>query len=91
MALNLASLNVRGQRDPSRCVRLLGELSKLGVNVAAVQETRFICAADCGPLEGDLVVFSAFGSRCGAGVSLLVGRSLNVNVKFVFQALCPLF
>ena len=84
MALNLASLNVRELRDPSRCSRLLGELSNIGVNVAAVQDTHFICAADCQPLEGDFVVFSAFGSSCGAGVSLLVGRSLNANVNVVF-------
>ena len=35
-------------------------------------------------LEGDFVVFSAFGSRCGAGISLLVGRSLNANVNLFF-------
>ena len=33
-------------------------------------------------LEGDFVVFSAFGSRCNAVVSLLVGRGLNVNFFF---------
>ena len=71
MTLNLASWNVRGVRDPSRCSRLLGELSNL-------------CAADCRPLEDDFAVFSAFGSRCGAGVSQLVGRSLNANVNVVF-------
>ena len=43
-----------------------------------MQETHFICAADCRPLEGDFVVFSA------AGVSLLVGRSLNANVNVLF-------
>ena len=35
-------------------------------------------------LQGDIVVFSAFGSRCSAGVSLLVGRSLDVIVNLVF-------
>ena len=75
---------MRGLRDPSRCSRFLGELSNLGMNVAAVQETHFICAADCRPLEGDFVVFSAFSSRCDVGVSLLVGRSLNANVNIVF-------
>ena len=84
MALNLTSLNVRGLRDPSRCLHLLGELLNLRVNFAAMQETHFICAADCWPLEGDFVIFSAFGSRCSAEVSLLVGRSLNVNVNIVF-------
>ena len=84
MALNLASLNVSELRDPIRCTHLLGELSNLGVHVATVQETHFICAADCRVLESDFVVFSAFGIRCSAGVSLLVGRSLNANVNLVF-------
>ena len=84
MTLNLTSWNVRGLRDPSRCARLLGELSNHRVNVDAVQETHFICAADCRPLEDDFAVFSAFGSRCGAGISLLAGRSLNANVNIVF-------
>ena len=44
------------------------------MNVAAVQETTFTCAEDCQVLEDDLVVFSAFGSCCSAGVILLVGR-----------------
>ena len=35
MALNLASLNVRGQRDSSKCTRLLGEHKNLRVDVAA--------------------------------------------------------
>ena len=83
MALNLASLNMRGLRDLSWCSHLLGELSNLGVNVAAVQETHFICAADCRVLEGDFIIFSAFGSRCSTGVSLLVACSLNANVNLV--------
>ena len=81
MTLNLTSWNLKGLRDPSRHSRLLVELSNL---VAAVQGTHFICAADCRPLEGDFLVFSAFSSRYGAGVSLLVGRSLNANVNVVF-------
>ena len=35
-------------------------------------------------LEGDFVVFSAFSSHCSAGVSLLVGCSLNTIVNLVF-------
>ena len=84
MALNLASLNVRGLRDPSKCARLLGELKKLCVDVAAVQETHFTCDADCRVLENDFTVFSAYGSRVSAGVSLLVGRSLDADVDVVF-------
>ena len=62
MTLNVASLNMRGLRDPSKCAHLLGELLNLCVNVAAVQETHFTCTEDCRVLESDLVVFSALGS-----------------------------
>ena len=82
MALNIASLNVRGLRDASKCAHLLSDLSNLCVDVAAVQETHFICEADCRVLEN---VYSAFGSRFSAGVSLLVGRSLDAIVDVVFQ------
>ena len=54
MTLNLASLNVRGLRDSSKCARLLDELRSLGVDVAAVQETHFNCGADCRVLVGVL-------------------------------------
>ena len=84
MALNLASLNVRGLRDSSKCTHLLAELKNLGVDVAAVQETHFTCGADCRVLESDFNVFSAYGSRTSAGVSLLVGRSLDADVDVVF-------
>ena len=84
MALNLASLNVRGLRDSSKCARLLAELSNLGVIVAAVQETHFTCGADCRVLGSDFNVFSAYGSGISAGVSLLVGRSLDADVDVVF-------
>ena len=72
MALNLATLNARGLRDPSKCTRLLGELSNLRVNVTAVQETHFNCAADDRVLENDYVVLSAYGSHSSARVSLLM-------------------
>ena len=84
MALNLATLNVRGTRDPSKFARLLGELKNLGVDFAAVQETHFTCDADCRVLENDFSVFSAYGSRVSTGVSLLVGRSLDADVDVVF-------
>ena len=61
-------------------VRLLGELKNFRVNVAAVKETHFICAVDCRVLEGDFNVFSAYGSRSSAGISLLVGRSLDADI-----------
>ena len=84
MSLNLATLNASELRDPSNCAHLLGELSKLMLNVAAVQDSHFTCAADCRVLEWDLVVLSAFGSRSSAGVYLLFGRSLDANVNVVF-------
>ena len=84
MALNLASLNVRGLRDSSKCARLRGELRNLSVDVAAVQETHFTCGADCRVLESDFNVFSAYGSGTSDGVTLLVGRSLDADVDVVF-------
>ena len=63
---------------------MLAELKNLGVDVAAVQETHFPCGADCRVLESDFNVFSAYGSRTSAGVSLLVGRSLDADVDVVF-------
>ena len=84
MTLNLATLNVRGLRDSRKCARLLGELNNLSVDVAAVQETHFTCSADCGVLESNFNIFSAYGSSASAGVSLLVGGSLDADVDVVF-------
>ena len=78
MDLNVASLNAK------KCAHLLAELSNLCVDVAAVQETHFTCEADCWVLEDDFVIYSAFGSRLSAGISLLVGRSLDAIVNIVF-------
>ena len=74
MALNLTTLNVRRLKDSSKCACLLGELKNLSEDVAAVQETHFICAADYRVLGNDFNVFPAYGSCSSAGVSLLVGR-----------------
>ena len=86
MTLNVASVNMRGLRDPSKCAYLLGELSNILVHFVAVQETHFICAAESRVLERDFFFFSAYGSRCNAGVFLLVGRSLDVSVNLVFTS-----
>ena len=83
MTLNLATLNVRGLKDSSKCTHLLGELKTLGEDVAAVQETHFTCGADCWVLESDFNFFSAYSSRTITGVSLLVGRSLDADVDAV--------
>ena len=84
MSLNLATVNARRMRDSKKCAHLLVELSNLGDNVAAVQETHFICAVDCRVLENNLAVFSAYGNYSSAGVSLLVGRSLDADVNVIF-------
>ena len=63
---------------------LLNSLSNLCVDVAAVQETHFVCEVDCRVLKDDFVVYSAFGSRFGAEVSQLVGCSLDAIVNVVF-------
>ena len=49
--------------DPSKCARLLGELSNLCVNVTAVQENHFACGGDYRVLEEDIVVCLAFDSH----------------------------
>ena len=84
MALNVASLNARGLRDASKCAHLLSDLLNLCVDVTAVQETHFICEADCRVLKNDFVVYSAFSSHLSAGVSLLVGYSFDATVDVVF-------
>ena len=53
--------------------------------LAAVQETHFTCGADCRVLESDFNVFSAYGNGTSAGVSLLVGRSLDADVVLFLQ------
>ena len=59
-------------------------LVNIGVHVATVQATHFVCAADEQVLGNDFIVLLAFGGRCSAGISLLIGRSLNVDVGLVF-------
>ena len=75
---------MRGLKDPSKCTRLLGEFKNLAVDVAAVQETHFTCGADCRVLESNFNVFSAYDSRTSVGVSLPIGRGLDVDVDVVF-------
>ena len=68
MALNLASLKVRGLRDSNKCTHLLGELKNLGVDVAVVQETHFTCDVGCWKatltFSQDTAAASALGSPC---------------------------
>ena len=81
MVPNLATLNARGLRGPSKCACLLGELSNFSVDVAVEQETRFTCDMDCQVLKDDYVVLSAYGSRSTVDVSQLVGCSLKADVN----------
>ena len=48
-----------------------------------MQETHFICPADCRVLKDDYVVLSAYSNRSSVGVSLLIGRNLNADVNLV--------
>ena len=84
MAFNLASLNARRLRDPRFARPVLGDLRNCCIDVAAVQETHFICE-DVEVLANDYVIFSAFGQRLSAGVSLLVRGSFHADVNVVFS------
>ena len=70
MAINLATLNVRGLRDPSKCTRLLGELKNLCVDVAAVQKTTSLAVPTVVCWTADLTLSQhtaavpALGSLC---------------------------
>ena len=83
MPLNFSTLNVMELRDLSKCARLHGKLSKLSVDVAAVQETHFTCTADRRVLENDYVVLSAYGSRSSVEVAWLIWCSLIADVNLV--------
>ena len=73
-----------GTESSSKFACLLAEHLNIRANVAAVQETHSICAADSRVLKNDFAVASAYSSRGSVGVSLLVGRSLNAGVNIVF-------
>ena len=81
MILNLANLNVRGTEGFKQVYALAWW----------IQEPRSRCCCSArNPLplrcrlESDFNVFSAYGSRTSARVSLLVGRSLDADVDVVF-------
>ena len=69
MTLNIATLNARGLRDPSKCAWLLGKLLNLRVHVAAVQETHFTCTVDCQVQEDDYDIFQHMAAVVALGVS----------------------
>ena len=77
MALNIASVNMRGLRDPSKCVRLLGVTPKtLCWYCRSARDSLHLRSR----LLGAGVVFSAYRKHCSAEVSLLIERSLDANV-----------
>ena len=71
-------------RSLEKGIKLLGELSNLKVKVAAVQETRFICAVDYLVLEYDSFFFQHTAAATTLGVSLQIGRSLCADKSVVF-------
>ena len=83
MALNAATLNGNGLRDIGKRSKLLFELDRFSVDVAAIQETHFIPTDRFPALEENFFIFSAFGTIFARGVSLLVRRTLNPRVNVV--------
>ena len=71
MILNVASLNARG------LACLVNSQTSMWI------KRLFTCIGDSWVQEDDFVVFSAFGSHCSTGMSLLVGHSLNVIVNLI--------
>lgn len=74
---------MRGLRERSKAARLLRDLLSFGVDVVAIQETRFVCDVDASVVSNEIVVYSAYGSRRVRGVSLLVKRCLDAKVGIV--------
>ena len=86
MTLNVASLNAWGLRDPSKCACLLGELSNLCVNVAAVQGLTSLAQRTVRCWRTTLWSFRHSVATVALGISLLVGRSFNDIVTLVFAS-----
>ena len=87
MAITLATMNVRGLRDPSRASAFLQDLRAHHVDVAAVQETHFVCEADGRLIANDFIVHSSYGDRDSRGVSLLVKRTLGAAVNIIHSGI----
>ena len=81
--LNLVTLNPRGLRNSGSAARVLGDLRDLEVDIAALQETHFICRSDEHVFDSDYVVVSSYGDYLSRGVSLLVKRSLGARIDVV--------
>lgn len=45
--MKIASLNVKGLRDRRKAARLRRDLLSFGVDVAAIEETHFVCTFRC--------------------------------------------
>ena len=83
MSLNLATFNVRGIRCRSKAARVVRDLVSLKVDIAAIQETHFVCDGDCQVMVNDYDVYSAYGNTYSRGISLLVSRTLSASVNVV--------
>lgn len=83
MSIKKATLNMKGFRNRGTASRLLRDLLSSGVDVAAIQETLFVCNVDACVLETDFVVYSAYGERQARGISLLVKRTLDAKMNLV--------
>ena len=81
MALNLATLNVQGLRDSSKCARFLAELKNLHV-----MSLQFFCATDCRVLENDFAVFLAYGSHNAVNVVFTGGDDQLVVADVAFKS-----
>ena len=86
MSLNLATLNVRGLRDPSKCARLLGELSNLSVELLQCKRLASFALRTVGCWRSTLPFFQhtaaavALGSLCKLDAALMLMLTLFLQV-----------
>lgn len=73
----------RGIERSSKAACPLCDLSSLGMDVAVIQETHFVCDINSHVLYSDVVVYSAYRDQVAKGVSLLVKRFLDARMNFV--------
>ena len=78
--LNLASLNEKELREPIICACLLGELSNYSVDVAAVQETHFICTEDSRVLFSLFSIRQPLHSLCKSDAALMWLSDLSLQM-----------
>ena len=84
MILNLNTLNTRGLKNPSKCVRFLVNFRTLVWMLLRCKRLTSLVLRTLGCYRTTTLFFSAYDSRNSVGVSLLTGRSLNADVNLVF-------